>query len=422
MTRRVNLATIKDSLRPAFIGKFLAVASVLVLVGGLLFNTMQLIQIDNRGADTVQANQKRALGKSTKKAKKTAKKSTNSSVLASSTVQSLDCITDGPAHGSLASSFVSQLSSLSDYEAVCGGKIADRLMIFEATPANTTEAKAMARDVARQLKEFSRYGVAPLVIFEPSTSKGLVNFQDYANGSYDAALDTYFSTIAASGVNSTMMGLWVSFPEANIPTWQTTNPNLFAACVNKTVKAQKKYFPGSKASILLQSMSYPSGWGSGQYVSLSPYLKNISKGLLDSFGYQGFAWPDPQPDYNAGHFLNPSLAIAAGKQLGVKEVWFNTGTFKQGKAYNGQIIKLTPAQRQAILNDIITQAKTVKANGFKVAINIFAENKFNTSEGIDWSYWPKGKADSSPDTAVFTSFVHNLKAAGLKLWLFDADD
>jgi hypothetical protein len=354
--------------------------------------------------------------------RKTTKSSKPKLIASANSVQDLNCRVDGPVSPALTTSEVSQMKKLYEYEKACGGKIIDRMMLFEAMPATVSEAKTMAADVAFQLKEFKRFGISPLVIWEPNTSKGLINFQDFANGSYDAALGTYFQTLVSKGINSQTMGMWVSFPEANIPVWQTTNPDLFATCVTRTAQLQKKYFSKSQASILLESKTYTKGWSSGSFKSLSPYVKNIPKGLIDSFGYQGFPWPDPQPDYNAGHYLNPSLAVAAAKQLAVKSVWFNTGTFNKGKAYNGQTIKLTPSQRQTILNDILKQAKAVKANGFNVAINLFAENKYNVAEGIDWSYWPSGQPLKSDSTAVFKTFVHNLKAAGMQLWLFDADD
>ena len=124
--------------------------------------------------------------------------------------------------------------------------------------------------------------------------------------------------------------------------------------------------------------------------------------------------------HNAAHFLNPNLVKSAANQLGIKDVWFSTGTFSQGRAWNGQVIKLSAAKRQAILNNIIKQAKILKSSGFKVSINLFAQNKFYVSEGINWSYWKSGAISASPYRDVLKTFVHDVHANNINLWLYDS--
>jgi hypothetical protein len=331
------------------------------------------------------------------------------------------CIVTTPAHGNLASSTLPELRKLAEYEAVCGGAVAAKMMFFASMPINDADAKSLANDTAVTLKEYARFGISPLVILEPVTSAGTISFSEYQSGRYDSAMNTYFSTLKSNGITGQMMGTWVAFPEANIPEWGNTNPNDFAACVTKTVQLQKKYFPASNASVMLDSKSYPSGtWESGTYTSLLPYVKNIPKGLIDSFGYQGFPWPDPKPDYNAAHFLNPDIAKDAAQQLGVTSIWFNTGSFSQGKAYNGQTIAVAPEQRQAILYDIIAQAKKLQVSGFSLSISLFAENKLNSAEGIDWSYWNVGNEKTGLSTTVFQSFIHEVRSSSIEFWLFDS--
>ncbi len=333
-----------------------------------------------------------------------------------------DCGVTEPAHQGLTASYMPELRKLAEYEQVCGGAVANRVMIFLAMPASITEATGLAKDASYTLKELARFGISPLVILEPVTSQGFVNYTSYIVGDYDAAMDAYFNTLKAQGVTDAMMGLWVPFPESNIPEWGNTNPVDVAACITKTAQFQKKFFPGSKTSVLFDSKSYPSGssWDGGSYASLVPYVKDIPKGLIDSFGLQGYPWPDEPADYNAAHFVNPILAKEAASVLGVNSVWLSTGTFAEGKAWNGKTITLSPTERQTILADILSQARNLQVSGYKVSLNLFAENKLATKEAINWSYWSGGNIDTSPSTRAFKTLAHDLRASNIDLWLFDS--
>lgn len=361
-----------------------------------------------------------------KKSNKVPQKSTDSQTVstgqASEAVVSKDCGTTQPEHLGLSSSYVPGLRKLAEHEQVCGGSFVDAMMFFTNMPRNSSEAIGYANSVAAGLKQFAKFGIKPLVVLEPTTSAGYVNFQEFRSGAYDSVLDVYFSTLKSLGISDQTMGVWVPFPESNIPEWGNTNPDDVSACITKTAQFQKKHFPSSKTSVLLDSKSYPSGnsWDGGSYASLVPYVKNIPVGLIDSFGLQGYPWPDPQPDHNAARFLNPQLAKDAANQLGVKDIWLSTGTYHKGTAWTGQIFSLSPAQRQSILADILNQAKQLKAGGFNVSVHIFAENKLGVAEGNDWSYWDPGKMDSSPATAVFKTFVYDVRASGMNFWLFDS--
>lgn len=347
-----------------------------------------------------------------------------------SSTRSQDCSAAPAAHANLASAQSSQLRKLAEYEQVCGAAIVSRSMFFTATPKDTAEAQSYAADVSATLHDYAHYGIAPLVILEPNTSSGPVNFKDYRNGAYDQALDAYFAALKASGITDAQMGMWVSFPEANIPEWGTTDPNDFAANVTKTIQFQKKYFAGSLASVMLDSKTYPSGtsWDNGSYASLLPYVQPIPHGLVDSFGLQGFPWTPPAnqggpASTDPAEYLSAAQAAEAARSLGVHNVWFNTGTF--GRAYTNdasQTVSLSPAQRQAMLDGITAQAKALQAQGFAAAVHLFAQDKSATSEAIDWAYWPKGQAATSPATPVFKIFTHDLQAAGIPLWLFDTDE
>ena len=328
-----------------------------------------------------------------------------------------------PMHEGLSSSSISQLRKLAEYENAAGGAVTDRLMIFTDIPANTALAESAGADMAATLKEFNRFGMDALVIMEPMISGHPVNFKNYRSGSYDNLLGAYFQSIKSHGVKDSDLGMWVYFPEANLPEWGPVDITNYAANVTRSVKLQKKYFPKSQSSILLDAMSYPAGstsWDDGSYVSLAPFIKNIPRGLLDSFGMQGFPWVPPAnqkgwPNLKPATFLDSSIAKPAAELLGTKSIWLNTGTFATAYANDKkQAVSMSPAQRQGILQGINTEASRLRTAGYGVAINLFSEDKSDVAEAIDWSY------KSSAAKAVLTDFIKQLKVDGTDFWLFDA--
>jgi hypothetical protein len=293
-------------------------------------------------------------------------------------------------HQTLSSSSSPILRKIAEYEQACGGGAASRVMLFTNLPANTQEASPAAADFAKTLKEFARFNIQPLVLMEPTTGSGVVNFRDYSNGAFDSALDSYFQALKNNGITDSSMGMWVYFPEAD--------------------------------------MSYPAGstgWDNGKYTSLAPYISGIPKGLIDSFGLQGFPWVPAANvkgtnNLNPATFLSSSIAAEAAKILGTQSIWLNTGTFKASYTNSAAAtVSMTPLQRQAILNGVIAQVSNLRSTGFKTAVNLFAQDKSKTSEAIDWSYWKSGQLSQSTDTATFTNFAGQLHGAGAELWLFD---
>jgi hypothetical protein len=341
-------------------------------------------------------------------------------------LRSASCVGAAPRTG-LAASSVPQLRKLAEYEQVCprGVKTAS---FFVGTPASAAEADDLADWIAGVLKDFAAKQVSPLVFMEPTTGSGLIDAKQYKNGTYDAALDAFFAALKAKGVTDSMMGTWTPWPEGNIPVWTSTDPALFAANVTKTVQFQKKHFPSSKAAVLLESKSYPSAssWSGGKYTSLLPYVQSIPKGLINSFGLQGFAWPptapNEAPQLDPTQFLRIDLAAQAAKSLGIKDIWFNTGVFS--KSYVVSKTKpytLSAQQRQAVLNRIASQAKSLKGQGFKPKVHMFTKDKSGLGEAIDWSFW-HDVAPTSDSTKVFTTFVRDLQNASIDLWLYDSTD
>lgn len=332
-------------------------------------------------------------------------------------------------HSGLESSVVPGLRKLAEYETVCNGEAASSVSFFTALPTTPAEAVAQGKDVAGTLKEYGRFGIQPLVFLEPNTPAGnRANFTTYKAGGYDTVLDTYFATIKASGITDTQMGTWTPLPEWNIPVWGNTDPQVFGNLFTRTVQLQKKHFPASKASILLESKSYPSGtsWENGTYASLLPYVKDIPKGLADSFGMQGFPWGAMDSGDAAildpTVYLRPDLAIPAARAVGATQVWFNTGTFRYFAQDTNKPTSLTPEQRQQMLAGSLGAAKTVQAAGLTSALHLFAQDKSATDEKIDWSYWSAAQMNSSPAMPVFKTLVHDAKAANVPLWLYDSGE
>jgi hypothetical protein len=353
---------------------------------------------------------------------------TDSLIATAETAFSTNCSNNHPVHTSLAQSDDPILQKLAEYEAVCHGSVVDQLMMFAAMPTSETEASQSATDITSELKDFAVEGITPLVVFEPSSTSPTV-ITDIKNGTYDTVTSDYYRLLKKQGVTDAQMGTWVLFPEANSPSWEITDPATFTANVTKVATMQKQVFPDSKVSIMLNSETYPDNdvsWSHGAYKSLVPYVTNIPKGLVDSFGLQGFPEPPQanEPRDNSqlvvSHFLPVNLAANAAKQLGTSDIWLNTGTFKHMYTNDPAAeVSLSTAQRQSMLDSIATAAEQLKQQSFHVSVNLFAQDKSQTDENTDWSYWQTGHADTSPDTHVFDMFVRQLRASGIGFSLYD---
>ena len=334
------------------------------------------------------------------------------------------CGADGQKmHHGLDQSTVAQLRKLAEYEAVCKEAVASGVSIFVNVPTTISGAAQQSKMMADTLKDFAHFNIMPIIFMEPHTDSGaMVNLQLYQSGGYDGVLNAYFADLKAQGITDEQMGLWVPQPEGNTPVWGNSEPRAFTEIVTRTVTAQKKYFPASRASILLESKTtLPKS--DGTYDSLLPYVRNIPQGLIDSVGLQGFPAGSAKATINAvidpKVYLRADLAIQAAKALKAPEVWFNTGTFSHFGKNGFEPMDLSPEQRQDMLDTVLEQLQAVKAAGLRPAVHLFAKDKSLTDEKVDWSYWQPGKAAESPATPVFKTFVHDARKAGVPLWLYD---
>ncbi len=336
--------------------------------------------------------------------------------------QNPECIPTTPNFSRFEKSLSPEIQKLADYEQVCNGGFIKGSMLFMSMPSDAQDAVSLAQDTAIRINEFATFNLQPKIIMEPLHRGVPVDFEAFARGDFDATMKTFYTELLELGITDSQLGELIPFPEANIPVWHNTNPETFALCVTKLATIQKSVFPGSKISILLDSKSYPSGasWTGGAYASLLPYISSIPNGLVDSFGLQGYPWPDPKPMHQADTFLSADIAIEAAKKLGVKNIWFNTGTYKRGTAWDGNIYTLTPDERFTIFGKIIEQAERVKSQGFELELMLFSENKFHKAEGNDWSYLET--AQSIGDHAQLLKAVQaRLVSKSIPLYIFDSN-
>jgi hypothetical protein len=329
----------------------------------------------------------------------------------------------------LAAATNTQIKKLADYQSACRSFVSSTLMTFTDMATTTAAAEASATDMARRLQEFAKFGITPLVIVEPRDAPGRnIDFAKLADGTYDSAIKAYFAKLKALGVTAAQMGIWNPVPEPNVPYWHNNQPQYFASIINRYSKIARSYYPDLQTSILFDSTSYDVNdvdWQHGKAKSLLPYVADITPGSVTYVGLQGFPWAAPRgfttTIYDAADFLKPALLSEVADQLQTQNVWFNTGTF--GTRYTrdpSQVVTVSPDQRWQTLTTVMSQVNKLTGDGYRVHMNLFAEDKSHGSEETNWSYWPVGKPFTSDATPVFTEFVHTLNQKNVDLWLFDS--
>ncbi len=326
------------------------------------------------------------------------------------------------------------LIQIKKYQEICRSKVTNTIMIFIDMPKDGKIAKESALKISKILKELNKVGISPIVIVEPITDWGLIDFNEFSTGFYDAWITEFFKTLKTENITKKEMGMWVPFPEANLPLWNHSNttPEVYSKVVNRYLKILKNNFPGTKTGILLNSSTYELddfSWTSGDYVTLVPYVKYLDKELVDSFGLQGLPWAPPSNNkesgsvLNASEFLSSKLAIEAANELGVKEIWLNTGTFGAKYTQDSESTTLiTPSIRLDILNAILSEAEKIKKSGFEVTINLFSQDKSKSTEATDWSYLDESFAGSAETESIFVKFVSLANSKDIKISLFDRLD
>ena len=137
---------------------------------------------------------------------------------------------------------------------------------------------------------------------------------------------------------------------------------------------------------------------------------------MEAVGLQGGTWSNKD---NPATCVRAQAAKLGAKQLGVKHIWFMTGTYSELNSPNGGgIISSDNKRRTEVLNGVLGQALAVQAAGYKVDyIDIFGEDKL--------VYDPAGSAtanyryDTHNALAVLRGFVSKAKLHNIPVAIFD---
>jgi hypothetical protein len=90
------------------------------------------------------------------------------------------------------------------------------------------------------------------------------------------------------------------------------------------------------------------------------------------------------------------------------------------RSYTSNTVNTSPTERSTILNGILSQSNSLEWNGYKVWVNIFAQNKFSTGEWVDWSYITNSNDNTLSDhESVLKVFLQSSKEANIQIGLFD---
>ncbi len=298
-------------------------------------------------------------------------------------------------HKKLIKSDDPQLRLLARYEQRLGHGVKSMPMVV-GLPRNAAEAERQGMAMASRLHEWSKHGIKPVVFMEPTYQSGaqanpkelhtpgFVSVVDASPG----VLSVYFRTLFRAGVTDEQMGTWIPYPDPREGT--SVSPKLFKANVTGAAQCIKAHFRGAKVGVMLN--------GSNSREHLLKSTEDMPVGLIDSFGLQGFP---RTPHDAASKFLNYRDAVACAKQLGVQDVWINTGTR----------LEHDTAERAAQLRAEFEQALAVQDSGYKVRVNIFAAR--HARDG-NWSY------TSGQGPELLHAAMAGAAEAGLETTFFDA--
>jgi hypothetical protein len=153
---------------------------------------------------------------------------------------------------------------------------------------------------------------------------------------------------------------------------------------------------------------------------LFQYTQTIHPGLIDNFGLQGFPWVEEGASASAisklspADYLNMNQAIEAADSLGIKNIWYNTGTFKTMYVGTDHAVEASSTDRQRILDDVAQQVMLTRARGYVTVVCVFSTDK-SDGEGVNWSY-----LQDQANRDVLSRFAQHMEAAGVGLSLFVA--
>lgn len=315
----------------------------------------------------------------------------------------------------------SRIQSINYYKRLNSNLKVKKGMVFINMPSNQQGIDDATSYLASLFKSFQTNKIEPLIVVEPSNENGPISFDSIANGEYNNNFDLFFNSLANKYDSTKLNTTWVPFPEPNIPnTWNNNNFDVrsFGYMFNNFSRIQKSNLSNSKSTILLNNKTYDSNdinWSNGEYKSFTGYIENIDKGLIDSFGIQGFAWNYSNPTWslkNAKTIIQSSLLTEAAQTLGLKSIWANTGTDRFFKD-NSIVYEVSNRDRNQINTDLSSELVKFTSQGYNVEVNLFLEDKLNTNEGRDWSYYT-----TNEDRKVFSNFTNSLQRGNVSISIF----
>jgi hypothetical protein len=315
------------------------------------------------------------------------------------------------------------LDKLNSFQNNCNSKAYGSIMFFSSIPTEPSANIAEANRLSYFLTAMSKIGIRPIIVSEPVN----FNFLRFNAGEYDNVVNSFFVNLKSTGVTDSMMGMWVPFPEPNIPAWDSvgSTPTIIATNFNRYMSILQSQFPTIKGSLLLNSRTYApedKNYTNGQYTSFTEYGVSLNSQYLDSVGIQGFPWYSPRNKQwgntiDANVFLQPKLAIEYAKAARTNKIWFNTGS--ASSVYTNDSLKtvtISSSNRANILNSILTVANQAKLGlglNSRVMINLFSQDKSSTPEAINWSY------TSLADLDVLKNFITRAIRQNIDLSFFD---
>lgn len=316
-----------------------------------------------------------------------------------------------------------QLKVVAEYEQVCQSSFINDMMLFTGMPISDDNAISMADQMTTRLKKFDAFGIRPIVIAEPDSEWGLIDFYEYGTGYYDVWVDTYFKHLKENGITDKQIGIWVPFPEPQQPTWNNnTDPDDFAHSVNRHLKTFKRYFPGAQSAILLDSQVGEEDRSS----QVLAYVRLVDPSVVDIVGLQGFPWhpsgegDEREPVVSASKFVPAEIVKDLAKSLDTKDVMINTGSYRHRTTETGGETAISTEQRKVILDSIVHETEILTKANYNVTLNVFAENKLEANEGVNWSYWQPGSFDDTTHAPLFTQFIKGLHDKEVIISLFDS--
>jgi len=331
------------------------------------------------------------------------------------------CTQDAARTEVLGTSTLTDLRRLADYDNNCGSKSTDTITLVTYIPLNEEDAISSSTKLANELEELAKYRISPLVLFSFPINASQVNASDFIYGRLDSYISNYYKYLTEKGIDQEEFGNVVFAPLPNLPYYGGRNllPGDFVKIYNRNLAIVKKYYPTLTTSILLSSATYESTGFSrieGEYITLLPYLDGISASSIYSLGFEGFPGDGM---FSVSEFLNPPVVSEIISQIGVKNIWFRTGTYAAINPLDPKKSAYLPVDvRQQMLNQIKDIAAMYKFQGYTVGINLVSYDETPKDQsGTDWSYFGSSYTNNPLHSKIITEFITSLTASDVEFSL-----